>query len=304
MNDKDKIRELFSDKLGNYEARVKPELWNNIASQIGTAGAATGVSIVTKWVIGLSITAATVITSVIVINTINGDNPAPSSLEAQSTLVGTEENNEVVLNDNENTDSKSLNSQEDQEFKKDNAIFTADQGNEYAENQIDSEAIVENIGSSTSNQNDKEEQPKTSEEESITEKDNPILTEQPIKSNKEEENDLNEITEVIPEPFGPEKVEEQEVQYTIGTLPNVITPNGDRENDILHVESTNLTGFNITILNEQNQVVFQSNNPEFNWDGTDQYGAPVPEGRYVYFITANEFSSDKPKRYSSLTIIR
>lgn len=34
------IKEIFSQKLGNYESAVRPELWNNIASQLPSGGAA------------------------------------------------------------------------------------------------------------------------------------------------------------------------------------------------------------------------------------------------------------------------
>ena len=78
MNEKDNIKDLFSKKLTNYEAKVDPQLWTNISSQIGSAvtstAAGTGVSLLTKVIIGTVVTAAVVTTGVILFNNNQEDN--------------------------------------------------------------------------------------------------------------------------------------------------------------------------------------------------------------------------------------
>ena len=69
MKGNDNIKDLFSEKLGNFEAPVKPELWSGISSQIGATAAQSasgGMTVLTKTLIGLGIVAATVVTAVIV----------------------------------------------------------------------------------------------------------------------------------------------------------------------------------------------------------------------------------------------
>ena len=71
MSDKDQIKDLFSDRLGGFEAKVNPELWTNIASQIGTTAATTasvGMSLVTKIIIGVSAASVITVTALLITN--------------------------------------------------------------------------------------------------------------------------------------------------------------------------------------------------------------------------------------------
>jgi gliding motility-associated-like protein len=53
--------------------------------------------------------------------------------------------------------------------------------------------------------------------------------------------------------------------------PSAFTPNGDKINDTLTIEFSNyrITDFEIRIYDRWGNVVFQSNNPKFKWDGHD-----------------------------------
>lgn len=70
MSDKDEIKELFQKELGNYEAKVDPSLWNGIQSGLSGAaaagGAATGMSIASKVIIGVVIATAATVSSVLI----------------------------------------------------------------------------------------------------------------------------------------------------------------------------------------------------------------------------------------------
>ena len=68
MEGKDNIKELFSQKLGSYEAKVNPELWAKISTQVAagaTTAVATGLSLFAKVAIGLGISAAAITTVII-----------------------------------------------------------------------------------------------------------------------------------------------------------------------------------------------------------------------------------------------
>ncbi|MAX82065.1 MAG: hypothetical protein CL843_18035 [Crocinitomicaceae bacterium] len=73
-------------------------------------------------------------------------------------------------------------------------------------------------------------------------------------------------------------------------LPNVFTPGGDGFNDYFvpfpykFVESVE-----IEIFNRWGKRVFQTNDPDVNWDGMDMdSGSEVPDGVYFYVCTVNE----------------
>jgi len=57
-------------------------------------------------------------------------------------------------------------------------------------------------------------------------------------------------------------------------LPNIFTPNGDGQNETLQIQwgNTAVEDFSIVVLDAKNNVVFKSDRPDFNWDGTDLGG--------------------------------
>jgi gliding motility-associated-like protein len=73
---------------------------------------------------------------------------------------------------------------------------------------------------------------------------------------------------------------------SIDNIPNVITPNNDRINDEFVIKSTNIQEFNIVIKDQNGNVVFESNDKNFAWDGTNLSGERVINGIYIYYIFA------------------
>jgi len=295
LSDKDYIKDLFSEKLGNYEAKVNPELWNSIASQIGTVGsaaagtAAVGISALTKWMIGIGIASAVAITAVVVSNSETETPATPSPAQNETTV--------------DQNDASSTNS--------------TPQQTSSIEDDVDKAGAIIGTGSL---ERSPDWHPTPPRIEFL-----PIL---PLSNNNgsgegnaQEEQILRKMTErkpvhtvdpIVYEPMMPEVLPEevlqvekvQDKQFSIGSLPNVFTPNRDGVNDYFHIESENLTQFHIVIINAKNSVVFESNDPNFNWDGRSQTGEDVEDGNYVYFVTAKEFGTEKPKRYSPLLIKR
>jgi len=68
-------------------------------------------------------------------------------------------------------------------------------------------------------------------------------------------------------------------------LPNVFTPNGDGTNDVFSIKDKFKVycdpEFSFTIYNRWGKKVFESKDPEFEWDGD---GAGV--GTYFYTLTS------------------
>lgn len=70
---------------------------------------------------------------------------------------------------------------------------------------------------------------------------------------------------------------------TSNDFPIIFTPNNDGANDFWVVEDTDkIAGCRLKIFNSLGQIVFETNNYENNWDGT-QNGTPLPAGAY-YFV--------------------
>lgn len=85
-------------------------------------------------------------------------------------------------------------------------------------------------------------------------------------------------------------------------LPNVFTPNGDGQNDLFvpfpykFVES-----IDIQIFNRWGAIVFQTSDPDINWDGTHKdTGEPCSDGVYYYAVKVNtiRLSGIVPEQFS------
>ncbi|MDN5200497.1 PKD domain-containing protein [Fulvivirgaceae bacterium BMA10] len=70
--------------------------------------------------------------------------------------------------------------------------------------------------------------------------------------------------------------------------PNAFSPNGNAQNDDFFVFSTFVTDFEIFIYNRWGELVYQSADKNFRWDGSFN-GKPAPTGTYAYVI---RFTSD------------
>lgn len=73
---------------------------------------------------------------------------------------------------------------------------------------------------------------------------------------------------------------------SIDNIPNVITPNGDRINDQFVIQSTDIETFTIVINDQFGNKIFESNDQNFAWDGTDMNGNLVEKAVYIYYIFA------------------
>jgi gliding motility-associated-like protein len=70
-------------------------------------------------------------------------------------------------------------------------------------------------------------------------------------------------------------------------IPNSFTPNGDGLNDYFAISSLNinvLEEFNILIYNRWGQIVFESFDPNFVWDGKCNYLKVLRSNTYSYVI--------------------
>jgi gliding motility-associated-like protein len=92
---------------------------------------------------------------------------------------------------------------------------------------------------------------------------------------------------VINEPAEKELEEDPKtIAYFTHSAETIFTPNGDGFHDYFEVEGFGVKSFDIRIMNRGGQVVFESNDLNFQWNGNDRFGQPAPEGVYFYAIQA------------------
>lgn len=298
MKGKDEIKELFSDKLGNFEAQVRPDLWTNIASQIGgtTATVATsGLSLLSKTFIGVGIGAAVVTTVLLVAPFSNTPLKDKKAINTTGTNSNTPQE-EVLINNNSSQEEaqKPLSKPE----KTINKQVETNSSTPLINNEIDQ---TQNFRTDISLIDVKKDQPivKQTDKEERKEQVVPPAVE---KNNKTEfkfgeiKQDIEKIKEI-------ETKEIEKQAYSLAELPNVFTPNGDGENDLFFITSKGLQDFTIVVLNDKQKVVYESNNPEFKWDGTDKFGNKVQSGTYAYYIIAQDSNGNKVNKFMSLQIV-
>lgn len=288
MEGKDNIKDLFSQKLGNYEANVNPELWAKISSQVAagaTTSVATGLSVIAKIAIGVGISAAAITTAFILTANPKTELVADESTQekTQTTFPTEESVPEVMKNDSTPSDiwiqtdktttkkssrgNRNTNDSEKIEIRKNKVDFIPFKGLNTIAGTSKEPTVVQGMtyydmtkyGSST-----------------------------------------EEVRSVDPDPeVTPIKVD------PIKRYVNVFTPNGDNTNDYFELESEGLQDFSVVVFDPKGDVVFKSSDPKFRWDGRDlRTGEIVPSGNYMYMVSAYDSEGNPFPIYERLTINR
>lgn len=86
-------------------------------------------------------------------------------------------------------------------------------------------------------------------------------------------------------------------------VPNTFTPDGDRFNNSFKVSSINVNKFKIQIFNRWGELLFESDDKNFEWDGTYN-GEIVPDGTYVWKLFYRSVNEDEETITGHITILR
>ena len=87
-------------------------------------------------------------------------------------------------------------------------------------------------------------------------------------------------------------------------VPSAFSPNGDGFNDELYLGWSQVHDLEFKLFNRWGQVVFESTNPDFKWNGIDPNGAIVSEGVYVFHVKAIDVQGRPVEKSGTITILR
>lgn len=305
MKHNNNIEELFKSKLESHEVPVNTELWQAIAAKIGsTTVLATGISLSTKILIAVG-TASIVGAGAWIYKT---NQTKPSDQKTKTTVVITSQENNTLTTKKENLEKTTIKSIENTPITQHEDEITTVSENLTTIPIKKNKLVEETIPAQQKNY--------TQEQTEIapvllTEKSSPIIQIQEenqaiTSSNEVEQNPAeNQIVKetqknivVLQEEKKPTK---PQATFVIKRLPNIFILN---TSGYFSIEYTgDYRDFQFTLMNQQNQVVFQSKSADFKWDGIDLGGNRVGEGEYFYIITARDQNGIAVNKYSSLKIL-
>lgn len=311
MNDKDQIKDLFSEKLGNFEAKVKPELWANVASQVGAAssGAATGgLSLMTKAIIGIS--GAAVLTTGIILYNTSGTEPvkdvkqefSQASQQTEKTIqeaervVGLDENNETVVSEN----NEEVNTQTTHPIV---PVETRPVTNPTPiEPNIDPPAQILPLSNTPSMSTLPMSQEQAKEE---LEQQRQLEKDQIVQPNIAQEDEPTR--QIVPaNPSVPEEdediVQADEIEIE---FPNVFTPNNDGRNDIYYIKDRNVDfkSFEFVVYDRRGEVVMISKDINFKWTALNPAtGMYLAKNIYAYVMIGETVDGVFYKKSGTITI--
>lgn len=87
-------------------------------------------------------------------------------------------------------------------------------------------------------------------------------------------------------------------------VPSAFSPNGDGFNDELYLGWSLVHDLEFKLFNRWGQVVFETRDPDFNWNGIDKSGAIVAEGVYVFHVKAIDIQGRPIEKSGTITILR
>lgn len=304
---------MFSEKLGNFEAKVNPELWANVASQVGAASGATagasGMSLLTKAIIGIS-GAAVVTTGVVLYTSSEDEIPEPKK---ENTVVSNEtttsekeplekeEKSVVVDLSNEETSNNEATilpvaPVEDPNRNVDPTTGPNDGRAGLQANELTNEPIaVEPVTTvtSTSTTLSEEQQQIINDRENDTK----VLIQEHEQNIAKEDEPLNTIPATA--------IEEEKEEVSI-IIPDVFTPDGNGFNDDYHLisgQDLEYKSFDFVIYDKTGNVVMMSKDPRFIWTGYDPVkGRLVETGQYAYVLVAETVKGTPIKETGTISV--
>lgn len=298
MKEINNIEELFRSKLANHETPVNDALWKGIQTKMAAAGATTtvsgGLSVLSKVIIGVSIAAAVTITTVLITNsekpvkTVESDADPIAKVDNKESDKSVEYNADEVRSIEVSNNNLLISSTEEQEG------LNSVNHNLLAPSNLDVSDL--DVTPTPLDLLDNKLRDNEKSDESAGETHDDLAGDRSTEDASTSDNTEPEDNQYS------EDATDSETQKIY--LPDVFTPNGDGNNDEFFIETDGLTDYSLVVMDQKNSVVFQTSDPSFRWKGFDLGGNPVPEGQYIYVLTAKDRAKESINRYSRLLIKR
>ena len=322
MSDKDPIKDLFRDKLQSHEVMPSESVWSGVSDALGHSAASSAsvgsASFLKVAAIAVGVSAVGVVGFMMM----NSDETEPLK-SIEKTVLQEKDIDESVSSETIDSDVEESKSPE---------ITLSDSESLSSEKVISNESIRDtqpelitiNDSLPVSTPSESQANPVVVEEKEIhnINEANPVSPEVPVivpavTINEDQGNEGQVSSETTSETIETPELEETYEEIVSDqdessdilieesiVLPNIFTPNGDRVNDLFEIEIGDKLEFQIVVLNRQNQLVFKSGDPRFQWDGTMLNGEPAPEGVYLYYFSAKDRFGNDITESSVLTIKR
>ncbi len=287
MTEQDNIKELFAKGLQDHQVPVDPAIWSAVSANLGAGFAKTGLSLLTKTLLGVA--ACAVIAGAVYLS-LDKQKPTPKKQE----LTTHQEAKKPI--ENKKITPTAPAKQTYQTFYydppaigcfdiKDDILFVPDfDAQTYSGNSTEVQALTSAIVPQATSV--------------VIPAQGQLI--QPI-ATPSQNNPVQEAQATAAPAQNPRITSLTNTPKI--KLPNVFTPNNDGQNDWLEIDWKGLavSDFSLVVLNQNNQVVYRSSEPNFNWNGTDLGGEKLAPGFFIYFVTG-QINGEKWQQSSSLQI--
>lgn len=268
MKNNDNIKELFSKSFEEHSLPVREELWKGVQSKMAAAGAASvaatkTISLLTKWLIGTAVVLTGVVTALFV-----GKNESASTETTQKKFIVAESNKTVhspskVAVKQSEVENKAV--ALDYDLFMDTLLYKPFC---LVKGPISTDDIFPVLEAATDVVADNSTTPIAVAE---------TITKEPQPATVFPENTDIPVSAVL--------------ASELTKFPNFFSPNNDGNNDEYFIELANkeqIKSFLVQIFNVQNKLVFQSNDPDFRWNG--EFNGETMEGIYFCLVTISDNS--------------
>lgn len=260
---------MFSKSFEQHSLPVREELWKGVQSKMAVAGvtsvaAAKTASLVAKWLIGSAVVASGIVVAVFVGNS----EPVSNKIAPKKTIATSKNKSEQATSDIPVKHSEVQNNLEidfDYGLFMDTAFFKPFC---LVKGPVLTDDIPPVLVAATDVVAENSTTPIAAAETTIKE---------------------TQTAAVFPE--NTDKPVSAVLASELTKFPNFFSPNNDGNNDEYFVELANkeqIKSFLVQIFNVQNKLVFQSNDPDFKWNG--EYNGETTEGIYFCLVTIIDIS--------------
>jgi len=93
-------------------------------------------------------------------------------------------------------------------------------------------------------------------------------------------------------------------ELIVVSIPSAFSPNGDGVNDFFYIDSNLITDIDFKVYNRWGELVFQSQNPDFQWNGFSSEGKRLAEGVYVYLFDGIDIQGRPIERSGTISLFK